>query len=220
LERLRFKKLYQLPWVVFCLLILPLGLYILSYWPLFWQGKGLGYFLDLQVQIWRYQLAGAGNHAYQSQPWQWLLNLRPVWYWSNGTDRHIYAFNNPLLAWFEVGALGLLLTGVIRQTKPLIKYSLHFLLMLVGVLLIPWFFSPRIVFYYHFTPVTPLLAILLALVLDTLYLRRPTNLSKLIFFSLIIGLVWTFWLYYPNWVGLPVGQNTRETIYWLLPNWR
>jgi dolichyl-phosphate-mannose--protein O-mannosyl transferase len=92
--------------------------------------------------------------------------------------------------------------------------------MLVGVLLIPWFFSPRIVFYYHFTPVTPLLAILLALVLDTLYLRRPTNLSKLIFFSLIIGLVWTFWLYYPNWVGLPVGQNTRETIYWLLPNWR
>jgi dolichyl-phosphate-mannose--protein O-mannosyl transferase len=220
IERLRARQYWQLPWILFCLLILPVGIYLLSFLPMFLQGKSLSYFLSLHSQIWRFQLQGAGTHLYQSTPWQWLLNLRPVWYWSGGQNQQIYALNNPLLAWFSVGSLVLLLAGAIKTVKSQTNYALYLLIMLAGVLLLPWLFSPRIAFYYHYTPVTPVMAILLAFVLHTLYLRRPTFLSKFIFWLILTSLVWSFWLYYPLWVGLPVTEGFGQTVYWLLPTWR
>ncbi|MFH2118691.1 MAG: phospholipid carrier-dependent glycosyltransferase [Candidatus Paceibacterota bacterium] len=220
IEQIRAKDGRLLPWVFFCLIVLPLSLYVVSFLPMFLQNKDINYFISLHIQIWRYQILGAGTHPYQSGPVSWLLNWRPVWYWSNGTDRQIYALNNPLLVWFELGALILLFAGLLKKAKQQVRYSLDLLLMLMGVLLIPWLFSPRIAFYYHYTPVAPIMAILLAYTLDAIYLGRSTRYAKLIFLLLISSLIWTFWLYYPNWVGLPVTEEFRQTVYWLLPSWR
>ena len=220
IEQLRNNRIRQLPWIIFCLLILPIFIYILSYLPMFLQGKNLHYFLVLHFQIWRYQILGTTVHLYQSTPWQWLLNLRPVWYWSGGVDQQIYALNNPLLAWFAVIALVLLLLGLIKAVKKQANYAIHFLLMLVGVLLVPWFFSPRIAFYYHYTPVVPIMAILLAFVLNTLYSGHSGRYSKIVFFLILTSLVWSFWLYYPHWIGLSVSKLFNQTVYWLLPSWR
>ncbi|EKD43987.1 MAG: dolichyl-phosphate-mannose-protein mannosyltransferase family protein, partial [uncultured bacterium] len=220
IEQIRAKRSHLLAWIFFCLIILPFGLYVMSFLPMFLQGKSISYFVELHLQIWRYQILGAGTHLYQSGPVQWLFNWRPVWYWSNGSDRQIYALNNPLLAWFELSALVLLFAGLLGKAKQQTRYALDLLLMLIGVMSIPWFFSPRIAFYYHYTPIAPIMAILLAYTLDVIYLGRSIHYLKLIFLLLITGLIWIFWLYYPHWIGLPVTEEFRQTVYWLLPSWR
>lgn len=212
------KQLKVIPWVVFSLLLIPLAVYILSYLPMFLQGKSFSYFLELQRQIMSYQFFVGLNHVYQSGPWQWWLNLRPVWYWTGGEGRNIYAINNPLLALMEAMAAVFSLGYLFQPQKN--NRSLALLFMLYLVSFVPWLASPRIVFYYHYTPAAPLAAILLAYWLHQLYLQKANNIGRLALFLVLVSLVWLFWIFYPHWLGLPTSSVLREAVYFALPSWR
>jgi dolichyl-phosphate-mannose--protein O-mannosyl transferase len=122
------------------LLVIPFTVYVLSYSHMFLQGKSLfcnqkvpiegkcyyevikwgdkvlyqGYishFNELHRQIWHYQTHLEATHTYQSRPYQWFFNLRPVWYYvkyGDNTLANIYAFGNPAV--FLLGAMSVLLT--------------------------------------------------------------------------------------------------------------
>jgi len=93
--------------------------------------------------------------------------------------------------------------------------ELFFLLMAFFSTWILWLFSPRIMFFYHYTPAIPFLSIILAL---QLWLQRD-RLPWLI--PLVTTAVFfTFVLFYPNFTGLRVPSDPWYGLFFALDSWR
>ncbi|MBD3279316.1 MAG: phospholipid carrier-dependent glycosyltransferase [Candidatus Pacebacteria bacterium] len=223
-QKLQQKKYHQLPLVIFSLILTPLAVYLLIFLPMFWQGKNLAQWLELHQQIIWYQFHRDANHAYASQPWQWVLNLRPVWYWQGqaqaGYTANIYALGNPVL--LLAGALAAVI-WLFRVTKKTIThwFSNHYLFLWLSYLVVwlPWIFSPRILFFYHYTLAVPLLMIILAVSLSWLWQRVHSGAQSLVLTILALSLL-SFVIFYPHWVGLTVSKNLAHAVYFVLPSWK
>lgn len=213
----REKAPKRWPWALFALIIVPLTIYLMSYLPMLWQGKTFNDLWQLHRQIVLYQVYRGGSHSFQSTPWQWFLNLKPVWYWHGGNGQDIYAVNNPLLAWLEIAAVVFAFSRLKLAEGRNNLMKLAWLLAMYLLTFLPWLFSPRLLFYYHYTPATPLAAVLLAYSLYEWYLSRPKRTALPALLIILISLVWVFWLYYPVWIGLPVSSTFSQAIYWFLP---
>lgn len=217
------------------LLAVPLIVYISAYAIMFAQGKDLEHFIELHKQIYWYQTNLKAEHPYQSRPWQWVTDLRPVWYhvdYKTDTRGDIYAFGNPVLFWAGavavlVGSLTLLkqfgkqLQGksitAIRLLRAIQTVSIQPLGLLIAsyfAVWLPWQFSPRIMFFYHYAPAVPLLAIVLA----WLVWKHPA-LHKLSAF-LVLLIVATFVVWYPHWTGIPVSNEFKESVYFVTERWK
>jgi len=83
---------------------------------------------------------------------------------------------------------------------------------------IVWTNSPRIMFFYHYTPALPFLFVLLSYWLIELY--KVSKLGKYLSLSFVGLAVLTFVIFYPNWTGLPVNAELFSKIFFLLPSWR
>lgn len=112
------KKLRQLPFVIFALVLTPAMIYLLLYLPMFIQGQNLADFYFLQKNMLASQLSNPATHLYSSGPLSWALNLRPVWYFVEAKlpeqtwVANIYALDNPLLTiYFFFGLLYLFYRG-------------------------------------------------------------------------------------------------------------
>lgn len=204
---------------------IPGLIYISSYLLMFTQGKGFDHFVELHKQIWWYQTNLEATHPYQSRPWQWFLNLRPVWYAvdyaSDTTIANIYAFGNPIL--FYVGGFAVvfsifyILNKLARQGKDKQKIKpehkvLAILVIWYLIVWLPWVLSPRIMFFYHYTPAVPFLAIIAGYWLD----RLPGKGAVLI--TAIIGLFFVLW--YPHLTSIEVPTSLANNLYFLLPSWK
>lgn len=197
------NSIKQIPWLLFSLIFIPGFVYLLFYLPMFVGGKSISYFIELHRQIMLYQIYRDADHVYKSLPWQWVFNLGSVWYWKGDVLQNkisnIYLSGNPLFSLFGFIA-------VIASVIEWFKYKNIKLFWLLGAyfsLWIFWIFSPRILFLYHYLPSIPLLAIIIAFWWEKIQ-KKNRFLSVLIIILLII----TFGVYWPNWVGKPV--------YWLL----
>ncbi|MBD3250406.1 MAG: phospholipid carrier-dependent glycosyltransferase [Candidatus Pacebacteria bacterium] len=215
------RKTRQLPLVIFSLVLFPAAVYFASYLPMFFQGKNLGNWIELHRQIWLYQANRDLNHAYSSQPWEWFFNLRPVWYWheqraglNSNLTANIYALGNPVfhaLGWLGLAGLSTSIFSLKNETKKK--------LFLVGsyfVIWLPWIFSPRIMFYYHYLPGVALLAIIAAWFLQTQVWPR----SKLAVVGTGLLTLLAFLIFIPHWTGLAIPKLWAERIYFLLESWR
>jgi len=211
---------------IFALVVLPSVVYISSYGMMFAQGKSWKHFTDLHYQIWYYQTHLSATHPYQSVPWQWLLNVKPVWYYVEylGAQRaDIYASGNIVV--FLTGLVAviasiLLIVRELTNTKKnwfknglkSLNQSTHLRLVLPYLLVwLPWSFSPRIMFFYHYTPAVPLLCILLAFWLKRLY--KYSEIGVKIFWLVLILAFLYFILWYPHWVAIPVSNAIKDAIY-------
>ena len=147
------------------------------------------------------------THPYQSPTWSWPLNLRPVWYYVDYQDTtvaNIYALGNPLIFWS--GLLAVIYSLFAIRHRPLaILLSAYFALFL------PWAFSPRIMFLYHYLPATPFMVILLAWVLN--------RLGKSFTISYLLLAISFFIFFYPLWTAIPVPQSWANIFFWL-PSWK
>lgn len=193
-----------------------------------WQSTGLywSHFMELHRQIWVYQTRLEATHGYQSRPWQWFLNLRPVWYHVEYSPQHpdqignIYAFGNPVLFWLGAAAVVVSLAwlgrGLVRHsTEPHITrdhQQLWWMLSLYGLLWLPWQASPRIMFFYHYTPAVPWLVMILSWWLW----RLPRQFTLLAL--ALTGLAFVVW--YPHWTGILVPVWWREMVYDAVRGWR
>lgn len=230
--------------------LMPL-VYILSYAQMFLQGHDWNHFTDLHQQIWWYQTQLDATHPYQSTPWQWVLDLRPVYAFveqSGSASSKIYLQGNPLLFWSGLVAVMATTLEVIRYVARLfaislqtlqtsaktkiskLKKQLHILLsqldeqwylswLIVAYfsVWIVWINSPRIMFFYHYTPAIPIMAILLAHCLEKFSQQKFGLLTSLAVVSLIAI---TFVVFYPHWTALPVSSPLLESIYYAFPSWR
>jgi len=101
------------------------------------------------------------------------------------------------------------------QQLPSWNNELLFLLMAFFSTWIVWLFSPRIMFFYHYTPAVPFLSMILALQLWVNRQRLPWLLPLV---ALI--LFFTFLLFYPNFTALPVPSDPWYRLFFALDSWR
>lgn len=219
------KMLRSLPLILFSLIILPLSIYFLSYSQMFLQGKGINDFFELHKQIFWYQINRDSDHDYSSLSHQWILNSRPVWYWTEDfVDRadknheaNIYLLGNPVIHFLAVIALiyrlGELIVSWNDEKKLSFKLSIFLLFV---VLLLPWSLSPRIVFYHLYLPAFLILSLILSDFLINVILKR----SSLIFWLVILLIIIAFVTFYPHWTGIPVNGWIAEKIYFAFPSWK
>ncbi len=224
------------------LLLLPACLYVAGYTHMFIQGKGWAHFKELHNQIWWYQTHLDATHPYQSRPIEWFLNIRPVWMhvsYGSGSRADIYAFGNPVL--FLIGAatvfstliyfllrmyeyftaqkkqaaLNRIYTATVYGIEKLTENPLLFLTISYFAVWAPWQLSPRIMFFYHYTPAVPLLCILISY---WTYLVGKNQ--KFVLYLIFASAAIAFAVWYPHWVAIPVSNKFADAIYFALPQWK
>lgn len=202
-----FKRKIRLSYLWF--LIIPPLLYLASYIPMF-ASHNFEQFVEVQRQMWYYHTHLKATHAYTSEWWSWPINIRPVYFYTseevnNGVSR-IYAFGNPAVSWFGLTAVLI----AIFYTLKLKSKKLGFVIFSYLIFFVPWALSPRIMFYYHFLPATPFLAIATAFILRVnTKLMIPVMTVFLIFFL----------YFYPHWTAIKVPLWLDHSYYWLT-SWR
>lgn len=200
------------------LIIIPLAIYIGSYTPFFlghhsppdehktnWQT-----FIGLQQQMWWYHTGLKATHDYQSKPWQWVFDLRPVWFYvdyKETTIANIYNLGNPLYMWF--GAVSILFV----VWDFILKRSMSLATIIVGYFgfFLPWVDSPRIMFFYHYTPAVPFLALAIGYVLHEFLQDKFGRNFVAVFCILLFGL---FLYFYPLWTAIHVPKEFYNTYFW------
>ena len=186
--------------------------YILSYAPMI-NHFGWSKFVDLQKQMYWYHTGLKATHPSQSKPYTWPLNLRPVWLWSDsqgGKTANIYAMGNPVVFWGGVVCVLFISIGVIRTRSKTGMYLLACYL----VFWLPWIFSPRLMFLYHYLPSVPFMVVCTSLVL-TRCLEFYKDRGKVILGVYLLAVVATFMFFYPYWTGLPVDKDKVDQYVWL-----
>lgn len=192
---------------IFYIFIIPVIaslVYFLSYIPFFLLGHGLDQFVELQKQMWWYHTGLKASHDYSSPWWSWPLNLYPVWYFveyhKNNIISNIFASGNSVLFWLGSGSIIVALFELMKgKTKILTIPLLGFF-----VFWLPWAFSPRIMFVYHFSPSVPFICMILGY---WLYQFRGSKNYPLILGAILGVIVISFMLLYPLLVGIPLPRN-------------
>jgi dolichyl-phosphate-mannose--protein O-mannosyl transferase len=148
-RRLRIIKPRELALTVLAFLVLPAGIYVLSYVPWMRQGHELRELLPLQKAIWRYHADLRATHPYFSRWYTWPLLYRPTWYYfkqTGDTIRGIVALGNPALWWASVPVtVWALVTGAKEKNPRRLFSGLGFC-----ALYVPWGISPRTLNYSHY----------------------------------------------------------------------
>ena len=184
-------------------ILIPPAIYLASYTPYFLMGYKWSDFIELHRQIWWYQTHLKATHNYSSPWWSWPLNLYPIWYfvdYQKNTVANILASGNPLIFW--VGTVTIIWT-VFEAIKT---KSINLITVVLGFLIfwLPWAFSPRIMFLYHFSPSVPFLSLALG---HQLSLELKVSKRKKFVFVLLFLMALSFILIFPFLTGLPIPRN-------------
>lgn len=199
------------------ILIVPFCIYLLSYVPFFMQkhipplqnySSNMQTFVELQQQMWWYHTNLKATHSYQSNPLDWILNLRPVWIYVDNKESkvaNIYTLDNPIIP--IIGFLSIIYLALnLRKSFPkalvVISYFLFFIL---------WIKSPRIMFNYHYLASTVFLTIALGFSINELFERK----YKLIAYSVLVIMFFLFIYFYPFWTGIHLETEFAKAHFWL-----
>lgn len=211
-----FRSLFKM---VVAWLCIPALIYVLSYGQFWLQGHTIDQFVELHKQIWYYQTHLTATHTYQSTPLQWVFDLRPVWYSVQYVDvnkvGNIYNLGNPVIF---LGGLVCLLFIFARCIHKFIWWK-WFLFSSYCTMWMLWLFSPRIMFFYHYAPAVPMLAIALAWGVVALWKIHTFTLRALSTFVVIGTLAW-FVVFYPYLSGLPVSTEFANKVYFAISEWK
>jgi dolichyl-phosphate-mannose-protein mannosyltransferase len=206
---LRLLRPRELGLMALSFLIIPSGLYLLSYLPLPvlrpglepWHYK-LGNLWALQKEVWNYHAQLQAQHPYFSKWYTWPWLYRPTWYHfnvQNGWIRGIVAIGNPALWWLSVPVtIWALVTGVAARDPRRLFCAMGFV-----CLYLPWGLSPRTLNYSHYLfEAIPYACLALGLFLDELW--QHDRLMVVCYVTVVIAL---FLFFYPFLAGIPVPQD-------------
>lgn len=225
-EWLELKNIRKLPFLFFSLLLTPFFVYLLSYLPMFWQGQNIIDFFLLQKTIFLSQLTNPATHLYSSDPLTWILNLRPVWYFTASAPEfwisNIYALGNPLLCAYLLATLVASVFFLIKgKINFLERKAIYLILLLYSFSFLPWLLFSRIMFLHHYLLALTFLIILLSYFFIIFSDKiRDKNKQKAVIFNFLFWPFLFFILFYPHWTALVVPTDFAEIVYFLLPSWR
>ncbi len=218
-----FKKLIEtkknvittLLWCVLFFVIIPLIIYWLSYlpdkvWRDSWSIKNVW---EHNITMFEYHSKLVSTHPYSSKWYQWLLDIRPIWYYSNindvGTSNTIACFSNPLLTWAGIPAI---IYGLYK-----IKDKMSFVIV-IGYLsaILPWTPISRTTFAYHFYPTSIFVILAICFCANKLVEKRDKNRQLIYVFMALYVLM--FIIYLPICTGFGTTKVYIKALE-LFPTW-
>jgi dolichyl-phosphate-mannose--protein O-mannosyl transferase len=208
--------------ILWALGLIPLLVYLASYTQYFYMGYSWHQFVELQKQMWWYHSGLKATHPYQSTPWQWIFDLRPVYMYVDTAvpDKvaAIYNLGNAVILYFGFFAVLWNLWRLVFE-KGERGWQTGFILFAYFMLWVPWLFSPRMMLFYHYLPAVPLLCIMLALWLKNLRDSQNPGARRLHMFVLSAALLW-FVLFFPHNTGMYLKKDFMDSVYYALSSWR
>ena len=198
-------------WSYLWFLLLPPLIYLGSYFQMFLTGHNLTIFWGMQKQMWWYHTNLKATHNYSSLWYTWPFDIRPVWmfveYMSGDKIRNIYALGNPVFFWFGLGSV---FFTIYYQIRTRINKELGLMVFSYFIYFVPWALSPRIMFFYHYLPSLPFLAIITGFVLR----KYPKLILPYFGLSLM-----AFIYFYPHWMGILV-PRWFDNSYYMITSWK
>lgn len=170
---------------------------------------------NVNQQMYWYHTRLKATHSYQSLWYTWPLDIRPVYYYvGNFGERisQIYAMGNPIVFWAGIPAL----IFAIYRLKKRPTYNFGLILICYLAFWLPWAFSPRIMFIYHYLPSIPFLAILIAYALREFW---SDYYGKIVVYWYLFLVVVSFVYFYPHVAAWPVSATFNNSYFWF-PSWR
>jgi hypothetical protein len=210
----------NVPWptylavAVIALVVIPIGVYILSWYPFFARGQfhDLADLVTYQMQAFDYHRNLTATHPYGSPPWSWPFLSRPVLYYAEYVGLGNDAFTgqqlvatmsnlgNPWIWWTSLPCVAALPYFVIRHR------SFPAAVILLGFLsqYLPWFPITRVLFMYHMFGGLIFMILALAYVLTQLAERLPRPNGELLVAGHLAVAVLFFGYFYPLWTAVPI----------------
>ena len=186
-------------WCIPFFILLPVGIYLLSYLPYF-AYKHLSsvpeYFeavISSQIGMFNYHSTpGLGmDHPFYSPWYEWPVIGKPMYYankqyvFDSGLSFSIFAFGNPLIWWLGIPAMCCSvwlwlrnreehLPGYSFDLEHLATLDTHLFFLLIGFLAqyLPWTLVPRGTYIYHYFASVPFLIVSMTLLAEQLLLYR------------------------------------------------
>jgi dolichyl-phosphate-mannose--protein O-mannosyl transferase len=192
-------------------------IYLATFLPLMFLHDGavpLDGIIPRQVAMLHLQSSPMAPHTYQSVWWQWVLNLRPIWYFYEpleGVQRGVLFIGNPAISWGGLVALALCLHAGLREKKwTLLVVDLLWAASVGFFILIP----KPVMFHYHYFPASLLLCFALAGVLDHYLWQRGRK------FLPLLGIAFAALLFYPIISAAPLDGEQAFNRWMWLDSWR
>ena len=201
-----------LRWAPIALVALPLAIYLASYLHFWLTGHDWADFIALHRDMLAYHRNLGVVHDDSSPWWQWPLAARGVWYYVDERRREgafVFANGNPLLYWPMVVAVAwVVIDWWGRRSTAL-------LILIIGFFgqWLPWAFSPRGTFIYHFMPAVPLGCMAMAVVLTGAW--RQGGISRVAAAGYALAVVATFAWFYPLYTAIPLSPEQVGLRMWL-----
>jgi C-terminal four TMM region of protein-O-mannosyltransferase/Dolichyl-phosphate-mannose-protein mannosyltransferase len=161
-------------WVAICLVVVPLGVYVISYipwafaqttpgqivtgWPAGHTGETL---LELTGRMYGYHNGLTAAHPASSPWWAWPMNLKPVWFYQEGlaagTSAALYDAGSLVIWWMGIPAIAFVAWMAFKRR------SLALTLIAIGFAAqwIPWARIDRAAFQYHYYTALPFVVLAL-----------------------------------------------------------
>ena len=185
--------------------VLPLCIYVASYLPYWWRQPdfSLGDWWRCQLSMYSYHATLKATHPFESRWYTWLLGLRPVWYYRNGSLPYGMKASIAGMAGPVIWVVGLAaLVGLFwHQVSGRGSRRGAAVLILYGTQLIPWMLVTRCTFLYHYFPSSMFCLAALALVLARM---RYQDWARRLCAGLCAAAAVLFAVYYPALSGLPI----------------
>jgi dolichyl-phosphate-mannose-protein mannosyltransferase len=194
--------------------LVPLGVYLLSYGAFFYQhGFAVQDFLTLQTAMLRYQEAHLVVQPENSMPWTWPLLLHPVRYFGlmrDGTSSVIVALGNPLLWWGFLVLLPVALVQIVRRPswQDAVVFGGY------AAMFLPWFAVGRTQFIWYMLPAVPFMCLGVVATLR----RLPPSARKPLAITICIGALFASVIFLPIWTGWRIPDSWIRALAWL-PDW-
>ncbi|SDN26872.1 Mannosyltransferase related to Gpi18 [Paenibacillus sp. yr247] len=215
------NTLLTLLWCVLMFVIVPLGVYMLSYIP-FMMVPGPGHSLKdvvtYQVHMYKYHKDLVATHPFSSPWWEWPMMLRPIWYYQaklmpQGTLSSIISFGNPLVWW--PGFIAVLFSFYLvfkRKDK-----KLRMLLIAYCSQYLPWILVPRLTFIYHYFAMVPFLVLILTYYIKEYLEEGPLHKKRWVY-GYLFAVFALFAIFYPILSGMIIPSRYSFFLRWL-PGW-
>jgi dolichyl-phosphate-mannose--protein O-mannosyl transferase len=178
---------------------------------------GLADLIPFQFRILEIQRGSMAPHPYQSLPWQWMLDLRPVWYFYEplfSVWRGVLLIGNPVVMWAGLLAVPVALVLGIRQRCWGLFGAAAFYLLAMSI----WLVVPKPVMFFHYYLVPSLfLCVALAGVLDRLWLGQGRYEGPVAVFG---AAAFLFLWFYPILSAAPLDGRAAFNRWMWLDSWR
>jgi dolichyl-phosphate-mannose-protein mannosyltransferase len=194
--------------------------YLATFTPMLFcaeQPLALSGLIGFQFEILAIQRQPMAPHPYSSVPWQWLLDLRPIWFFYEpveGVYRGVLLLGNPVVMWAGLAAIPAALWAGLRSKAPGVAIAATGFLVSLGM----WLIIPKPVMFYHYYLLPSLfLCAALAGVIDRLWAWRAARLGALALFA---AAILVFRDFYPILSGAPLsGPGAFQHWMWF-QSWR